>query len=81
MAEPLLRTVDVRLGSDTLIKPCELIDLIAVTPLTLNNRGIYNQQLENAWDAIDKPVTHVIHKTAMRGTHNSNDRLGESWSG
>ncbi len=78
MASPAIRTVDTRPGADSLIKPGELVDLVEVTPLTLNDRRIYNQLLENAWDAIDKPVTHVIAKAALRGSHNSNDRVGES---
>lgn len=72
------RTLDARPNSDSLIKPGELVDLIEVTPLTLADRRIYNQLLENAWEAIDKPVTHVIAKSALRGSHNSNDRVGES---
>ena len=72
------RTIDARSGTDTLIKPGELIDLVEVTPLTLTDRRIYNQLLENAWEAIDKPVMHVISKTDLRGNHNSNDRIGES---
>lgn len=71
-------TVEARPNADGLIKPGELVDLIEITPLTLNDRRIYNQLLENAWDAIDKPVTHVIAKAALRGSHNSNDRVGES---
>ena len=54
------------------------MDLVEVTPLTLVDRRIYNQLLEHAWDAIDRPVTHVIAKSALRGSHNSNDRVGES---
>ena len=77
MAEAI-RTVEARPNADSLIKPGELVDLIEVTPLTLNDRRIYNQLLENAWDAIDKPVTHVIAKSSLRGSHNSNDRVGES---
>ena len=77
MAEAM-RTVEARPNADSLIKPGELVDLIEVTPLTLNDRRIYNQLLENAWDAIDKPVTHVIAKSSLRGSHNSNDRVGES---
>lgn len=73
-----IRTVEARPNADSLIKPGELVDLIEVTPLTLNDRRIYNQLLENAWDAIDKPVTHVIAKSSLRGSHNSNDRVGES---
>lgn len=78
MAESAIRTVEARPNADSLIKPGELVDLIEVTPLTLNDRRIYNQLLENAWEAIDKPVTHVIAKSALRGSHNSNDRVGES---
>ena len=73
-----LRTVEARPNAASLVKPGELVDLVEVTPLTLADRRIYNQLLENAWDAIDKPVTHVIAKSLLRGSHNSNDRLGES---
>lgn len=72
------RTVDARPNAESLVKPGELVDLVEVTPLTLTDRRIYNQLLENAWDAIDKPVTHVISKSDLRGSHNSNDRVGES---
>ena len=72
------RTLDARPNAESLIKPGELVDLIEVTPLTLADRRIYNQLLENAWEAIDKPVTHVIAKQVLRGSHNSNDRVGES---
>ncbi|WP_312528311.1 replication initiation protein [Paracoccus sp. (in: a-proteobacteria)] len=78
MAEASIRTIAARPNAESLIKPGELVDLIEVTPLTLNDRRIYNQLLENAWDAIDKPVTHLIAKSALRGSHNSNDRVGES---
>ncbi|MBK5927504.1 RepB family plasmid replication initiator protein [Rhodobaculum claviforme] len=73
-----MRTIEARPNSESLVKPGELVDLIEVTPLTLNDRRIYNLLLENAWEAIDKPVTHVIAKSALRGSHNSNDRLGDS---
>ncbi|WP_407496710.1 replication initiation protein [Pseudooceanicola sp. MF1-13] len=80
MAKPSkpYRTVDARPSSESLVKPGELVDLIEVTPLTLTDRRIYNQLLENAWEAIDKPVLHVIAKSDLRGSHNSNDRVGES---
>lgn len=76
--KPSYRTVDVRPSRESLIKPGELVDLVEVTPLTLTDRRIYNQLLENAWEAIDKPVLHVIAKADLRGSHNSNDRIGES---
>ena len=80
MAKPSspYRTVDARPSKESLVKPGELVDLVEVTPLTLTDRRIYNQLLENAWDAIDKPVLHVIAKSQLRGSHNSNDRVGES---
>lgn len=78
MADASIRTVEARPNADSLVKPGELVDLVEVTPLTLNDRRIYNQLLENAWEAIDKPVTHVIAKSVLRGSHNSNDRVGES---
>lgn len=77
-AERKYRTVEARPNAESLVKPGELVDLIEVTPLTLSDRRIYNQLLENAWEAIDKPVTHVIAKSVLRGSHNSNDRIGES---
>lgn len=72
------RTVDAQPNAQSMIKPGELVDLVEVTPLTLADRRIYNQLLEHAWDAIEKPVTHVISKSELRGSHNSNDRVGES---
>lgn len=72
------RTLDARPNAESLVKPGELVDLVEVTPLTLVDRRIYNQLLEQAWDAIDKPVTHVVAKSILRGSHNSNDRIGES---
>lgn len=72
------RTVDARPNAESLVKPGELVDLVEVTPLTLADRRIYNQLLEHAWDEIDKPVMHVISKADLRGSHNSNDRVGES---
>lgn len=76
--DKVYRTTQTRPNAESLVKPGELVDLVEVTPLTLNDRRIYNQLLENAWDAIDKPVSHVIAKSDLRGSHNSNDRVGES---
>lgn len=78
MAEKSYRTVEAKPNAESIIKPGELVDLIEVTPLSLTDRRIYNQLLENAWEAIDKPVSHVIAKSVLRGSHNSNDRIGES---
>lgn len=72
------RTIDVRPDSASMVKPGELIDVIEMTPLTLTDRRVFNMLIENAWDAIDRAVVHSIPKTALRGTHESNDRVGES---
>ena len=77
-SKPPYRTMQARPNAESLIKPGELVDLVEVTPLTLTDRRIYNQLLENAWDDIDKPVVHTIPKALLRGSHNSNDRVGES---
>lgn len=61
-----------------MVKPGELIDVIEMSPLTLTDRRIFNLLIENAWDTIDRAVTHSIPKTALRGSHESNDRVGES---
>ena len=72
------RTLDAKPSAESLVKPGELVDVVEVTPLTLADRRIYNLLLENAWDAIDKPVTHTIAKSLLRGSHNANDRIGAS---
>lgn len=77
-ADRSYRTLDAKPNAESLVKPGELVDLVEVTPLTLTDRRIYNQLLENAWDGIEKPVTHVIAKAELRGSHNANDRIGES---
>ena len=61
-----------------LIKPGELIDIVELSPLTLQDRRIYNLLILNAWDSITEPKEHRIHKRDLRGTHNVNDRVGES---
>ncbi|WP_299844387.1 RepB family plasmid replication initiator protein [uncultured Jannaschia sp.] len=72
------RTLSARPNAESIVKPGELVDVVEVTPLTLADRRIYNLLLENAWDAIDRPVTHVISKSLLRGSHNANDRIGVS---
>lgn len=78
MAEKPYRTLTAKPNAESLVKPGELVDVVEVTPLTLADRRIYNLLLENAWDAIDRPVTHVIAKSLLRGSHNANDRIGAS---
>ena len=72
------RTLDARPDPGSMIKPGELIDVVEISPLTLTDRRVYNALLENAWDTIEKPLTHAIPKRELRGTRDANDRLGES---
>ena len=80
------RTIDQRTSGEptkvdgwgTLVKPGELIDVVEMTPLTLNDRRIYNCLLANAWDSIGEDVEHVVVKSDLRFNHESTDRLSSS---
>lgn len=78
MSPQALTTTQTNSGVDSFIKPGELIDVVELTPLTLQDRRIYNLLLANAWDSIEEDKTHVIAKKELRGSHNVNDRIGES---
>ena len=71
-----LRTIDVEPDEHMLIKPGELIDIVELSPLTLQDRRIYNLLILNAWDSITEPKEHRIHKRDLRGTHHTNERVG-----
>jgi hypothetical protein len=73
-----LRTIDVEPDEHMLIKPGELIDIVELSPLTLQDRRIYNLLILNAWDSITQPKEHRIHKRDLRGSHHTNERVGES---
>jgi len=73
-----LRTTDLEPDEHMLIKPGELIDIVELSPLTLQDRRIYNLLILNAWDSITEPKEHRIHKRELRGSHNVNDRVGDS---
>jgi Initiator Replication protein len=73
-----LRTIDVEPDEHMLIKPGELIDIVELSPLTLQDRRIYNLLILNAWDSITEPKEHRVHKRDLRGSHHTNERVGES---
>jgi Initiator Replication protein len=73
-----LRTVEVQPDEFSFIKPGELIDVVEMSPLTLHDRRIYNLLLLNAWENLGEPVEHSIYKRELRGSHDVNDRVGES---
>src|SRR3954465_13513587 len=62
-------------ASGSMVKPAELVDVVELTPLTLVDRRSYNLLIAHAWARIDEDVEHAIPKAALRGTHESNDRL------
>lgn len=72
------RTVDMVTDDLTMIKPAELIECTEMAPLTLADRRIYNMLLLNAWESIGEEKSHVIAKKDLRGSHNVNDRVGDS---
>jgi len=65
-------------ASGTLVKPGELIDLMEITALNLTDWRIFNQLLANAWPDIENNVAHKIHKSLLRGSHDSTDRITEN---
>ena len=61
-----------------IVKPGELVDIVELNPLTLADRRIYNLLIANAWDRIGEPVIHRIAKSALKGTHQGNERIESS---
>lgn len=61
-----------------IVKPGELVDIVELSPLTLADRRIYNLLIANAWDRIGEPVIHRIAKSALKGTHQGNERIESS---
>lgn len=82
-----LRTVDIKGNGHPLdvhnvgsiIKPGELVDIVEITPLNRNDQILYNQLLAHSWDTIADGGIHRIRKSALRGSHDSNDRLHTSF--
>ena len=71
-------TLAAKADEQSIIKPGELIDIVELSPLTLNDRRIYNLLLGHAWDDVARGGWHEITKRELRGSHNVNDRVGES---
>jgi hypothetical protein len=65
-------------GYGEIVKPGELVDIVELSPLSLADRRVYNLLIANAWDQIGEPVIHQIHKTQLRGSHKSNERIENS---
>ncbi|WCT75888.1 replication initiation protein (plasmid) [Sphingomonas naphthae] len=61
-----------------IVKPGELVDIVELSPLTLADRRIYNLLIANAWERIGEPIVHRIAKSALKGTHQGNERIESS---
>jgi hypothetical protein len=71
-------TIEIEPDEYSLIKPGELVDVVELSPLTLQDRRIYNLLILNAWESITEPKEHRIRKRDLRGSHGVNDRVEES---
>jgi hypothetical protein len=73
-----ISTIEIEPDEYSLIKPGELVDVVELSPLTLQDRRIYNLLILNAWESITEPKEHRIHKRDLRGSHGVNDRVEDS---
>lgn len=75
-----VRTLDLAPGLGEMIKPAELIDIDGTAGLTLSARRLYNLLIAQAFgpDMGREGSEWTIELAALRGTHDSNDRLEDS---
>jgi plasmid replication initiation protein len=62
-----------------IVKPRELVDIVELTPLNRSETILYNQLLAHAWNNIRTTAVHKVLKVSLRGSHESNDRLHDSF--
>lgn len=58
----------------TIVKPEELVDIVEMTPLTLQDRRIYNLLVGNAWNDILTKGQHTIGRKQLTAHVNSNNQ-------
>lgn len=58
----------------SIVKPEELVDIIEMTPLTLQDRRIYNLLLGNAWNQIATNKQHTIARSDLTQYVDSNNQ-------
>ncbi len=76
--EKELRTIDIKSNDKTIIKAGELVDVIEVTPLTLNARKTYNLLIDNAGKNIIEPIEHSIEKSELQFSRRGDERVDDS---
>ncbi len=82
-----LRTLDLKVTGHPLdpnnigsiVKPAELVDVVEISSLNRSELVLYNQLLAHAWNDIEPGKVYRIRKSSLRGSHDSNDRLHESF--
>jgi hypothetical protein len=75
------KTLDAKPNEHSIVKPGELVDIVEMTPLTLNDRRIYNLLIANAWEHIGEATQHTIRKSELQrpdGAHKGTERLEDS---
>jgi plasmid replication initiation protein len=58
----------------SIVKPEELVDIVEMTPLTLQDRRIYNLLIGNAWNNITTRTKHVIARQDITKYVDSNNQ-------
>ena len=58
----------------SIVKPEELVDIVEMTPLTLQDRRIYNLLIGNAWNTITSKTKHVITRQDITKYVDSNNQ-------
>lgn len=58
----------------SIVKPEELVDIVEMTPLTLQDRRIYNLLIGNAWNNITSRTKHVITRQDITKYVDSNNQ-------
>jgi len=58
----------------SIVKPEELVDIVEMSPLTLQDRRIYNLLIGNAWNSIFAQKEHVISRQELTKYVESNNQ-------
>lgn len=58
----------------SIVKPEELVDIVEMSPLTLQDRRIYNLLIGNAWNDIVKNQQHIISRQELTKHVESNNQ-------
>lgn len=82
-----LKTLAMRVTGDPLdpesggsfVKPAELVDAVEISALNRSELVLYNQLLAHAWNDIEPGRVYSVRKSSLRNSHESNDRLHDSF--